>query len=77
MVTRTISLLPAIFRSDANRKFLNATLDQLITDPKFKNVNGYIGRKSTLAYKETDSYVVEDSVTKQNYQFSLRFFDFF
>ena len=69
MVTRTISLLPAIFRSDANRKFLNATLDQLTTDPKFKNVNGYIGRKSTLAYKATDSYVIEDSVTKQNYQF--------
>ena len=69
MATRTISLLPAIFRTDANRKFLNATLDQLLTDPKFKNINGYIGRKTTLAYKNTDSYVLESTVDGQNYQF--------
>lgn len=68
MATRTISLLPAIFQTDANKKFLNATLDQLLTDPKFKKINGFVGRTTTLAYKNTDPYVVESSIDAQRYQ---------
>ena len=44
-VTKTIELLPAIFRSEANKKFLNATLDQLVTEPSLTRFSGYIGRK--------------------------------
>lgn len=68
MATRTISLLPAIFQTDANKKFLNATLDQLVTDPKFKKLNGFVGRTTTLAYKSTDPYVVETTANAQRYQ---------
>ena len=39
-ITKTINFLPGIFQSDTNRKFLNATLDQLMTEPNLieKNV---------------------------------------
>ena len=38
------NLLPRIFRTDSNKKFLQATLDQLTQPGTVKKVNGYIGR---------------------------------
>ena len=68
MATRTITFLPQVFQTDANRKFLNATLDQLVTNPKFKKLNGFIGRKTSPAFKATDNYLPELTTQKQNYQ---------
>jgi len=68
MATRTITFLPQVFQTDANRKFLNATLDQLVTNPKFKKLNGFIGRKTSPAFKPTDNYLPEITTRKQNYQ---------
>ena len=68
MATRTITFLPQVFQTDANRKFLNATLDQLVTNPKFKKLNGFIGRKTSPAFKATDNYLPESTTQKQNYQ---------
>lgn len=66
--TKTINFLPEIFQTEANKKFLNATLDQLVSEPNFKKVNGYIGRKFAPTYKTTDSYVSESTRDRQNYQ---------
>ena len=66
--TKTHKFLPEIFRTDTNKKFLNATLDQLLTEPNFKKINGYIGRKFAPTYLTTDSYVKEDDTLRQNYQ---------
>ena len=68
MATRTITFLPQVFQTDTNRKFLNATLDQLVTNPKFKKINGFIGRKTSPAFKSTDNYLPEPTTRKQNYQ---------
>ena len=68
MATRTITFLPQVFQTDSNRKFLNATLDQLVTNPKFKKINGFIGRKTSPAFKSTDNYLPEPTTRKQNYQ---------
>lgn len=65
---KTHNLLPEIFRSDANQKFLNATLDQLISEPNFKKISGYIGRKFAPTYKSGDDYVVESTPARQHYQ---------
>ena len=65
---KTVQFLPDIFRTDTNRKFLNATLDQLVSEPKFKKLNGYIGRKLSPSYKSTDSYIEEATSDRQNYQ---------
>ncbi len=65
---KTINFLPEIFRTDTNKKFLNATLDQLISEPNLKKVNGYIGRKFAPTYKSSDSYIEEIDSQRQNYQ---------
>jgi hypothetical protein len=67
-VTRTVNMLPAVFQTDTNKKFLNATLDQLVTEPQLKRINGYIGRKFTPTYKVADSYIAESTSDRSNYQ---------
>ena len=65
---RTLDFLPSIFQTDTNRKFLAATLDQLVSEPAFVKLNGYVGRKFAPTYKTTDSYVTEINDNRQNYQ---------
>ena len=69
MATRkTYKFLPTVFQSDANKKFLAATMDQLVTDPNLETLYGYIGRKFAPTYKLGDSYVIENTATRQDYQ---------
>lgn len=65
---KTLKFLPTVFQTDVNSKFLSATLDQLVSEPNLKTVHGYIGRKFAPTFKARDSYVVEDSADRQNYQ---------
>jgi hypothetical protein len=65
---KTTNLLPQVFRTDANKKFLNATLDQLVSKPELKKINGYIGRIFAPTTKFADTYLTEDSALRQNYQ---------
>ena len=65
---KSINLLPTVFRTDVNDKFLTATLDQLISEPSLKNLYGYVGRKFAPTYVQADSYITEDSADRQNYQ---------
>jgi len=68
MALKTTKFLPEVFRSPANRKFLSATLDQLVTDPEFKKINGYIGRKVAPTYSSADNYLLEPTTDRTNYQ---------
>jgi len=69
MATRkTYKFLPSVFQSDANKKFLSATVDQLVTDPNLDTLYGYVGRKFAPTYKSSDSYVTETDPLRQNYQ---------
>ena len=65
---RTLSFLPEIFQTDVNKKFLSATLDQLVTEPQFTRLDGYIGRKFAPNYRPTDNYIKEVNADRQNYQ---------
>lgn len=65
---KTLDFLPIVFQTPANQKFLNATLDQLVTQPNLKKVNGYIGRKFAPTFKVTDNYISEPTAERQNYQ---------
>ena len=67
-IIKTIDLLPIVFRTDSNKKFLSATLDQLVSEPNFQRVNGYIGRQFAPTYKAGDSYITEPDKLRQNYQ---------
>jgi len=68
---KTLKLLPGIFQTDANRKFLGSTLDQLISEPNFRRINGYVGKTIGPGFQTTDGYVVENSASRQNYQLEV------
>jgi len=65
---RSVDFLPEIFQTETNKKFLNSTLDQLIQEPKFKEVQGYIGRRNAPGATPTDGYVLEPTADRTNYQ---------
>ena len=60
--------LPKFFRTQANKKFLQGTLDQLIQPGVAEKINGYYGRKTAKAYKTTDNYVNDVTADRTNYQ---------
>jgi hypothetical protein len=65
---RTIDFLPEIFRTEINEQFLAATLDHLVQPPKFNRVQGFVGSKFGYGVKAADSYVVEPTKTRTDYQ---------
>ena len=65
---KSINFLPQVFRSDTNQKFLAATLDQLTSEPDFKKLSGYIGRRFSVGYKPSDTFVPEPDALRQAYQ---------
>jgi hypothetical protein len=65
---RTINFLPQVFQTDTNKKFLGSTLDQLISEPDLKKINGFIGRKLSPSLRGNDNYIVETNSDRQNYQ---------
>ena len=60
--------LPKFFRTQANKKFLQGTLDQLIQPGVAEKINGYYGRTTAKAYKTTDNYVDDVTNDRTNYQ---------
>lgn len=66
--TKSVNFLPAVFQTETNKKFLNATLDQLITEPNIQPINGYVGRKFAPGFKGISTYVREPNAYKADYQ---------
>ena len=62
------NLLPKVFRTDSNKKFLQATLDQLTQPGTVKKVNGYVGRQNAKAVKSDDIFIKAADTVRQNYQ---------
>ena len=60
--------LPRFFRSEANLKFLQATIDQLIQPGVAEKLSGYVGRKTAKGFRATDTYIPETSLQRQSYQ---------
>ena len=65
---KSSDLLPKYFRTVANEKFLSATLDQLISPGVVEKLDGYIGRRNSKAFKNTDNYISDVSQSRQDYQ---------
>jgi len=64
----TANFLPAYYRSDSNKKFLHATINQLTQPGVVKKVNGYIGRLSAKSTSSSDIFINAPSKNRQNYQ---------
>lgn len=67
-LNRTIDLLPEIFRTNTNRKFLSATLDQLTQEPNIRRTQGYVGRRVGPGVNPADKYITEPTQIRDDYQ---------
>ena len=65
---RSLDFLPSVFRTDVNDKFLHATVDQLISEPELRRLDGYVGRRFSPVAGPTDSFINELSDIRQDYQ---------
>ena len=65
---KSSALLPSIFQTSKNEKFLNATMDQLISEPNLQRFNSFIGRKFAPNFTVGDGYIQELNNDRQNYQ---------
>ena len=54
---RTAKLLPRFYRTESNKKFVQATLDQLTQSGTVKKLNGYIGRQNAKAVTGNDVFI--------------------
>ena len=61
-------LLPRYYRTDANKKFIQATLDQLTQPGAVKKVTGFIGRQNAKSSTTDDIFVEAVTSQRQNYQ---------
>ena len=62
------TFLPRIYRTDANTKFLQATVEQLSQQGTVTRLNGYIGRQSAKATSGNDIFIKSPDKDRQNYQ---------
>lgn len=62
------SLLPQVFQTDTNKKFLSATLDQLIEPSTLVKLSAFIGKRHKPTYRSNNIYVNELTEERQNYQ---------
>lgn len=65
---RSVEFLPEIFQTATNKQFLSATLDQLVQEPAFTNIQGFVGRRVGPGVNSNDKYVTETTATRTNYQ---------
>ena len=64
----SVNLIPNFFKTDANKRFLQATVDQLVAPGTVKKVNGFVGRPYSKSTTGTDLFVEAPTLNRQNYQ---------
>lgn len=67
-VRRSSDLLPRFYRTKSNKKFIQATVDQLIQPGTVKKINGYIGRQTSKAVTSSDIFLEASDKVRQDYQ---------
>ena len=65
---RTVEFLPEIFQTSTNKQFLAATLDQLVQEPAFTKIQGFVGRRVGPGVNPNDEYIKEETEVRTNYQ---------
>ena len=67
-IRRSVELLPVVFQTDTNDKFLSGVLDPLVQPGVLEKVVGYIGRRYGKTYNSNDIYVDTDQTLRSRYQ---------
>ena len=66
---KTVESLPDYLKSNVNKKFLDGTLDQLVSNGSTVRANSYYGSKKGLVNNGVDLYYDANSTLKNQYQF--------
>lgn len=67
-IRRTVDLLPAVFQTPANDKFMAGVLDPLVQPGKLDKTVGYIGRRYGKTFNSTNVYLDTDQTLRSRYQ---------
>jgi hypothetical protein len=67
-IRKTSELLPQVFQTAANKKFLAATLDPLVQPGVLQKTVGYIGRRYGKTFNGNDVYLDSDQTLRSRYQ---------
>jgi hypothetical protein len=62
------NLLPNFYQTTANKKFTQATIDQLIQPGSVNKVSGYVGRKTAKSALKNDVFIRAVTNQRENYQ---------
>jgi hypothetical protein len=64
----SVNLLPNFYQTPSNKKFLQATIDQLYQPGTVTKNSGYIGRRSAKTSNREDIFIKAPDAERQNYQ---------
>ena len=67
-IRRSVELLPQIFQTDANAKFLAGVVDPLIQPGVLEKTVGYVGRRFGKTYNSKDIYLDSNNTLRSRYQ---------
>jgi hypothetical protein len=67
-IRRSVELLPTVFQTDTNDKFLSGVLDPLVQPGVLDKVVGYAGRRYGKTYNGNDVYIDSDQTLRSRYQ---------
>jgi len=67
-IRQTSDLLPSIFKTEQNEKFLNGTLDALVQPGVLNKITGYVGRRYGKTFNGNDVYSGNDETLRSRYQ---------
>jgi len=67
-IRKTVELLPTVFRSDTNDKFMSAVVDPLVQPGTLEKLVGYVGRRYGKTYNGNDVYLDTDNTLRSRYQ---------
>jgi len=65
---RTLSFLPEIYRTKKNAEILSGTLDNIVSEPTYSRIQGYIGSKFGNGIDASASYIPEVNKERTDYQ---------
>jgi hypothetical protein len=67
-IRRTVDLLPQVFQTEANNKFMSAVVDPLVQPGVLQKTVGYVGRRYGKTYNANDVYLDTDETLRSRYQ---------
>ena len=67
-IRRTVELLPEVFQTETNAKFMSAVVDPLVQPGTLSKTVGYVGRRYGKTYNGSDVYLDTDTTLRSRYQ---------